>query len=261
MATVISHFYNEEFLLPFWLRHHKRLFCDGIMIDYASTDNSIDIIKKICPKWKIIKSKNKLFEAISCDKEIMEYESVISGWKMVLNITEFLLIDDIDYYCNSKDQFDGIKFQGVIMVESEDERKYDINPDKDLFAQRSYGYLEKKENGCYLGNGVPSRNRIIHKLKTGQYLPGRHQTYMKNLYFNPNNFILWFGLCPLDISIKRRIQIDWKMPHPIGVFIQNEESCMENYIKHLQKSYPLKQELSYKEALNAVVNKYSIKTI
>ena len=45
--TIISHFYNEEYLLPFWLNHHKKYFTNAIMIDYDSTDNSVDIIKKI----------------------------------------------------------------------------------------------------------------------------------------------------------------------------------------------------------------------
>ena len=65
--TVISHIYNEEYLLPFWLQYHSKIFNDGIIIDYYSTDNSINIINKICPNWKIIKTKNikKLYAHLS----------------------------------------------------------------------------------------------------------------------------------------------------------------------------------------------------
>ncbi len=52
--TIISHFYNEEYLLPWWLEHHKKYFNHGIMINYASTDNSVSIIKQICPDWTAI---------------------------------------------------------------------------------------------------------------------------------------------------------------------------------------------------------------
>lgn len=47
--TVISHFYNEEYLLPWWLNHHKNIFDNGILINYGSTDKSVEIIKSICP--------------------------------------------------------------------------------------------------------------------------------------------------------------------------------------------------------------------
>ena len=52
--TVVTHFFNEEYLLPWWLEHHKKYFDHGVMIDYNSTDSSVEIIKKICPTWTIV---------------------------------------------------------------------------------------------------------------------------------------------------------------------------------------------------------------
>ena len=43
--TVLCHFYNEEWILPFWLKHHREIFDHGIMIDYNSTDRSVEIIR------------------------------------------------------------------------------------------------------------------------------------------------------------------------------------------------------------------------
>ena len=51
--TVISHIFNEEYLLPFWLENHKNMFDHGIIIDYCSTDSSVEIIKKYCPTWEL----------------------------------------------------------------------------------------------------------------------------------------------------------------------------------------------------------------
>ena len=31
-TTLISHIFNEEYLLPFWLRHHKNMFDEIIII-------------------------------------------------------------------------------------------------------------------------------------------------------------------------------------------------------------------------------------
>lgn len=89
--TIISHFYNEEYLLPMWLNHHKQFFDDGIMIDYNSTDRSCEIIKEICPHWKIVKTKNEWFSAEEIDREVMEYENEVEGWRIALNTTEFIL--------------------------------------------------------------------------------------------------------------------------------------------------------------------------
>ena len=73
--TIISHFYNEEYLLPFWLKHHSKMFDHGILIDYNSTDRSVDIIREICPTWEIIDSRNELFDAVLIDKEVEDIET------------------------------------------------------------------------------------------------------------------------------------------------------------------------------------------
>ena len=88
--TLLSHFYNEEYLLPWWLKHHSKIFTDAILIDYNSTDRSVEIIKEYCPTWKVFKSKNEYFDAILVDQEIMEYEQTIDGYKICLNTTEFI---------------------------------------------------------------------------------------------------------------------------------------------------------------------------
>ena len=38
-------FYNEEYLLPWWLAHHTKLFDHGILINKGSTDRSVEICK------------------------------------------------------------------------------------------------------------------------------------------------------------------------------------------------------------------------
>ena len=48
-TTVITHFWNEEILLPYWLKHHLELFDHGILINYRSTDKSVEIIKELAP--------------------------------------------------------------------------------------------------------------------------------------------------------------------------------------------------------------------
>ena len=88
--TVLSHFYNEEYLLPWWLKHHRKIFDHGIMVDYDSTDRSRDIIRELCPTWEIVTSRHRQFECMLIDQEIADLEANLSGWRMCLNTTEFL---------------------------------------------------------------------------------------------------------------------------------------------------------------------------
>lgn len=88
--TVITHFYNEQYLLPAWLKHHKQIFDKGILIDYHSTDDSVAICLDICPEWQVIPSRNKCFDAQAVDQEVMHIERDLQGWRMCLNVTEFL---------------------------------------------------------------------------------------------------------------------------------------------------------------------------
>src|SRR6476620_3083168 len=145
MVTVITHFYNEEFLLPYWLKHHVELFDHGIMIDYDSTDDSVSIIKKLAPHWEIRRSRNRVWDFKDCDIEIMDVEREIKGWKMVLNITEFILHYNLNEYIQDFEtnysNLIGVRTTGIIMVDHISDR-YNKITNENLIFQKHYGYLE-----------------------------------------------------------------------------------------------------------------------
>jgi len=82
-TTLLCHMFNEEYLLPFWLEHHKDMFDDFIIVDYRSTDRSVKICKTIIPNCKIITTRNDSFDAQNVDNEMMDLEKEIDGIKMV----------------------------------------------------------------------------------------------------------------------------------------------------------------------------------
>lgn len=92
---IVSHIYNEEYMLPWWLQHHRKYFDHGIIIDYHSSDRSREIIKQYCPTWDIVTSRNKEYNEIEMQMEIFEYESKYDDgwWKACLNVTEYLIGD------------------------------------------------------------------------------------------------------------------------------------------------------------------------
>ena len=160
IKTVVCHFYNEEFLLPWWLRHHRAIFDHGIMIDYASTDQSVRIIKDLCPTWEIRPSRNKYFDAKSIDDEVMAIELELTGWRIALNVTEFL-------YGNTSHLTDTqIPTQyfltNYVFVDMEDS-DVALDHNSPLHEQRYWGYLDDSNNGARMEKGSAHRmNRSIH---------------------------------------------------------------------------------------------------
>jgi hypothetical protein len=174
--TVICQCYNEEYLLPWFLNHHKQIFDHGIIVDYRSTDRSREIIQEICPTWEIRTTKNKHFDSqptsgykvSPVDDEIMEIEAACKGWRIALNVTEFLvgnyarLTDttaDTQYFISNYVFVDPLN--GV-------EPTYDLP----LYKQITWGYYENKNDTRALANGQRAA-RSLHNYPI-KYTAGRH---------------------------------------------------------------------------------------
>lgn len=205
-VVVVSHFFNEELLLPYWLDHHTRLFSHGVLIDYASTDNSVAICKEMAPDWEIVPSKNELFSAQKCDDEVMEIERKFDNcWKMALNTTEFLLAPDIQNYVDAVSMnhphSNGFRAQGVYMADPEEHWGNPLNRSP-LILQRHWGRILPQFG----------RDRMIHKAEDGKYGLGRHQTYLGNILPYGNDiYLLWYGFAPWPQVKDRKMQIQDRM--------------------------------------------------
>jgi hypothetical protein len=211
--TVISHFFNEEYLMPWWIEHHKKLFDHGIMIDYNSTDESRRIIEQMAPGWQIIDSRNSEFSAIGCDQEVMEIEKSLPGWKIALNVTEFLCCEDLNELLNQAELAEQTCLQGngIIMADPLDRQLPDPVASQSLVSQRHYGFFEKDSVLKFLG--FPSRGRLLHRRPDGAYHPGRHQTHHVGVVNQPDLLILWFGFSPWnDRTISRKLGIKSRIP-------------------------------------------------
>ena len=119
-SIVISHFFNEEYLLPWWLSHHRALFDHGVLIDYHSTDRSVEICRDLVPRWDVVTSENSHFSGILCDFEVMKHEQRFADcWKIALNTTEFLVapkLEEMQRLVLANDMT-GIRLPGAIMVD------------------------------------------------------------------------------------------------------------------------------------------------
>jgi hypothetical protein len=204
--TVICHFYNEEFLLPWWLKHHNQVFDHGIMIDYHSTDRSIDLIKKYCPSWEIRTTKNEFFDSEPIDAEVMEIEKKLEGWRIALNVTEFLY-GNTDHLI-SKDEMTQFLIGNYVFVDMEDPAKgptYLLH-DYPLHAQRHWGFDPATVGGGPMPGGAMRRmNRSIHNFPM-QYKGGRHFDGTKRSFDDLMIFYYGWGYIK-DQGIERKTQI------------------------------------------------------
>lgn len=226
MTTVITHFFNEERMLQWWLPHHLQYFENGILINHSSTDRSVDVCRDLAPNWKVVNSQLETFDAINNDFEVMQYEASVNGWKMALNVTEFLICPGFEKKLGDFEGEDkwGFRTQGVIMVDE----KPDVSPlvQEPLVNQKRYGFIEEKKRfrfskhegyGQLTLNGVrvkrPHRQRLVHRYLTGAYTPGRHSSHRNAEGPQHGAFVLWYGFCPWDKTARdRKLQFAARIP-------------------------------------------------
>lgn len=202
--TILCHFYNEEYMLPWFLNHHKQIFDHGVMIDYHSTDRSREIIKEICPTWDIVTSRNPDFRADTIDTEVMDIEKDIDGWKICLNVTEQMIGD----YSILDDKPGQLLLPSLFFVDCDRDRA--VTHDLPLYKQKTDGFSFDQ----YF---LERRARSIHNVSVNyplQYTqecmgPGRHF----NTYNTRDLVILYYGWCPFDEgALSRKLQIQTQIP-------------------------------------------------
>lgn len=227
MLTLLCHFYNERLLLPYFCKHHYPMFDHGIMIDYGSTDNSVELIKQYAPNWEVRPSRNPYFHEPDIGHEVMDIERTIPGWKICLNTTEFLLHDDLRGYTSSFTDPTCLGIRQAILFDREEDREDEIT-DEPLFFQKHYGYVG--DHG-HVGRGP----RYLHSFSDGAYQPGRHSTMLPA---TPNSDLLiaWFGLCPWKWVDERRSGQKSKinkptMPGGLGFHLFWSDEYYENFFK------------------------------
>src|SRR5262245_6333078 len=184
MATdrlrVICRFRNEEVYLPYWLGHHARLFDHGILIDYGSTDRSRAIIRELAPTWEVRPSRNEVFHSLSIDAEVMDVEREVSGWKVCLNVTEFLLHHDLRTFVTEFEarhpRVPGMLTTGFMIQDAPDQLGQPLTGEP-LWAQRHFGCPEPDPGN----GGLVGRSRLLHRAPHGAYGPGRHSNGISDL--------------------------------------------------------------------------------
>lgn len=216
-SLVICHFYNEEYLLPFWLNHHVKIFDHGVMINNGSTDRSVEIIKKIAPNWDVIDSNLAGFDALMLDFIVQKEEARFDCWKICLNVSEFL-VGDIGKIINDADKHGCTAMETAPYIMFDPEIDIDPLEGKSLISQKPFGFYDswlydfimrdqkiRKIILLFMGkvNWSKRRARLFHKHQIGGYSVGRHNwAYMTRQ--NKNLKLYWYGYSPNTVKFINR---------------------------------------------------------
>ena len=220
--TLISHFYNEEYLLPWFLKHHRQVFDHGIMIDYASTDRSREIIRELCPTWEIVSSRNEWFDPGPVDQEVMDIERNLDGWRVCLNVTEQIVGDWSILDTTEEDQ---LLMPALYFV---DRQLDEVSYDRPLYEQKFDGFAWTDPEPEHGGDCFRWRQaRSIHRVPVNYPGQGRHYTS----YNTDRLAIFYYGWCPLnETAVGRKLGIGDKVPewiqagrhHTLGIEWMND---------------------------------------
>lgn len=205
--SAIIHLFNESYLLPHWIEHHKGVFKEVIAIDHHSTDNSVEIIKTLAPEYRVVTSRLANFDAVQTDLEVMEYENQLtSDFKIALTVTEFLfnhnyveILERLKKENPEKQAFAGKCFS---LIDYWPHRPPVTGP---LWRSYSYGSFSN------LSLGVDTRWRFAHCAPNGKYTPGRHTTYLP-VFYSEELFLLHWRFAPWPQVKERKLQIQQKVP-------------------------------------------------
>lgn len=229
-------------MLPWWIEHHRKVFSNALLLNYASSDRSVEIIRDMAPRsWKIIESRNKNFTPSEIDQEVMELERTVSGTKIVLNTTEFL-VGTIRTELFGTNRIAG-RTGGVVMVDPHPANEPVYN--SSLVEQKPFGITTAQFDSLpklrfdrpqdlrrhFLSYGASGtfqslrrrkhlafwnplgRARVIHNFPDGQYLPGRHLSKLESLDLSQELQTLWFAGSPWTPSfISRKLAVKDLIP-------------------------------------------------
>jgi hypothetical protein len=203
--TVLLQCFNEEWILPWYLLHHKQIFDHGIVVDYHSTDRSREIVKEICPTWEVRTSRNLDYQADNVDAELMDIERSLTGWRMCLNAPEFLIGD---YSILTDDPNQQFLMPQTLFVDRD--YSQETTYDKPLWEQKNYGISYKDSRNTRSNLYIHRPPRSIHNMPIQYPTVGRH-------YYCPPTTdklaIFYFGWCPMtEGQLQRKLQIQTQLP-------------------------------------------------
>jgi hypothetical protein len=247
-TNLICHFWNEELLLPYYIRQNRPHFDHAVFLDYDSTDASTEIIRALWPEAEIRTSRNRIFDAPRVDEEVMDVERELSGWKLALNVTEMLFLPDFREALTAAlvlwPERDGFALCPIVMVDPLTGGP-PLDPTLPLYAQRHHGWIDPRQTA--------RSYRYVHRRSCGDYTPGRHSVPWR-YELPPTFYHQWWGWSPLPETEARKLNIQQRMPpHDVhgNWHVMNEATFHERWAEMNRWAEDMRQHAEYQQALQS----------
>ena len=213
--AMVSHFYNEELMMPYWIFHHAHLFDEAIVIDQHSTDKSPQYFRDYAPSsWRLVNTSLRDFDAAQTDEEVGRYEVELnSPWRISLTTTEFVVHPDVLSELNEMErEVEALRLPALRLIGN------------DTIPLRRFESLVRQRSLAALGEWITGYSRFFHRLRrsasrSNPYSPGRHGLEGHRVAINDNTvkvgqhgWIAKFAFTPWPESLARKLQISHRIP-------------------------------------------------
>lgn len=230
--TIFTITYNEELMLPHFIKHYRNRFpdCGIIIYDNQSTDNTIKIAEEHgCYVMPYI-TGGKLSDTGYLNIKNNCWKGV-EGWVIVVDCDELLDINEA--------QIKDLSTHGCTMVKATGYNMVNINDDLDIEAMR-YGVRAPSYDKTCCFNAS--------RIKEMNYGPGAHSCSPVGLQrYVTHDFIMWhYKYINMDYMIKRHAHFANRL---------SDENIQRGYGAHYQYPPQQIQEEFFKARIESVLIK------
>jgi len=243
--SVLTIWYNEEELAPFFFKHYKDLVDEIIVIIDADTNDSTrEICKKEGAIIKEFKFPDGFDDLLKRDRPNEELKNIKSDWVIGVDADEFIFAPhsiDIKPFLEEADKFGAdlvnVSFANVYKHETEGE--LDIN--KPILLQRQYGTFDIPE----WGENGNIKASVVKPIVCWNV--GFHSAFKWKRVYDKNLFGVHWEMADPDLAIKRRIY-----GRRLRMSKRNKELGMSWHNWNITEKQIIKECESHKNDLNVV---------
>jgi hypothetical protein len=206
---IITMWYNEEYLAPFFLKHYSWAEKISLLYDDDSTDNTLDIVR-LYPNVQIIHFRfpDMMDDDINQDYINNQYHQAECDWVLAVDADEFVFYKEREEFVYNLEEFVSKNMQYDIFIATlyqiyRNKIDSDLNPSLPPVPQRRYGDP----------NVTDGINKLYNKpilLRKGMYASWRHGCHhitAEGARFCPEKLLgAHWSMADPAFSVERRVK-------------------------------------------------------
>jgi hypothetical protein len=229
--------FNESVLLPYTVAHYKKYLpsCTITIYDNESTDNSVEIAKKLgCSvvSWTSDNINNSLIRrdiANSC------WEKIPSGWIFMIDMDEWICITERDLLLEQKNGTNVLDILGIEMIG--ESQKEDLSDIELCSINKYFENTWESKKMCFLRNQIKEMNYTAgaHNCRP-TCKPNFTLTYSSTQYYNKHMNILGLPFYTKKMIQRYNRSHEMRKKNMSKHYTDDIELISKNYAQYLNSS-------------------------